>query len=441
VKSNVQLWRWGAAALALLVLIGGVVGWKLTQGVSVQRPLADLPTPTTEPLAPAPTPVPATATTVAPAVAATVIPVTPAATPVATPAPLPTRVIPPAEPLQLPDGFGISVFATGLANPRMMTLDPDGALVVVERGRQRVVRLPDDDVDGVADNVVVLAEGGLEAPSSAAFFPDGALYVGDVRQVVRFFEPNAAGAFQRREVVISGLPDRQGHSTRTVLFSPDFETLYVSIGSSCNVCREQDSRRATIMRYDPDGSNGRVWARGLRNAVGLAIRPGTSELWVTNNGRDGLGDDLPPETIYHLQEGDDAGWPYCHAGRIVDPDLGAPGACEGVLKPVIELQAHSAPIGLTFYTGARFPEAYWGDLFVVFRGSWNRSEPTGYKLVHIPLAEDGAPGSVQDFVSGWLRADGTNWGRPADVITGSDGSLYVSEDQGGVIYRIFYESE
>jgi glucose/arabinose dehydrogenase len=320
----------------------------------------------------------------------------------------------------------------------MMTLGPDGSLYVAERGAGRIVRLPDRNGDGVADGVEVAADG-LQAPSSIDFYTDGSLYVGETTRILRLNDPDGDGVFQEREVVIDGLPSG-GHNTRTVLFSPDGRYLYVSIGSSCNVCVESDERRATIMRYNPDGSGGEVYARGLRNAVGITFRPGTDELWATDNGRDWLGDNQPPETIYLVHQGDDAGWPRCHAARIVDPEFGSPGACDGVAVPAVEMQAHSAPLGLTFYAGAQFPPEYRGDLFVAFHGSWNRSVPTGYKVVRIPIA-DGAPGAVQDFAAGWLREDGSHWGRPVDVLTGPDGSLFVSDDSGGVIYRIFYTAQ
>jgi glucose/arabinose dehydrogenase len=267
--------------------------------------------------------------------------------------------------------------------------------------------------------------------------------VGETTRVLRLRDPDGDGVFQEREVIVDGLP-AEGHTTRTVLFSPDWEQLYVSVGSSCNVCIEADERRAAILRYDPDGGGEMIFARGLRNAVGITFRPDSNELWATNNGRDWLGDDLPPETVYHVQQGDDAGWPYCHSGRIVDPDLGAEGACESVSAPVVEMQAHSAPLGLTFYTGEQFPEPYRGDLFVAFHGSWNRSQPTGYKVVRIPMQTGrpgSAPDSVEDFAVGWLRENGSNWGRPVDVLTGSDGSLFVSDDGEGRIYRIFYAGE
>ena len=313
-----------------------------------------------------------------------------------------------------------------------MAVGPDGALYVAERGAGRIVRLPDHDGDGIADDVEPVVQG-LDAPSSIAFHRDGSLYIGEITRVLRVGAEAGSGI----EVVVDGLPPRLGHSTRTVAFGPDWQWLFVSVGSSCNVCIEQDPRRATIVRYTPDGKDETIFATGLRNAVGITFRPGTGELWATNNGRDWLGDDQPPETVYLVREGDDAGWPRCHAGRIVDPEFGQEGSCEGIVPPVIEMQAHSAPLGLTFYTGRQFPQTYHGDLFVAFHGSWNRSVPTGYKVVHIPM-EDGVPGAVSDFAAGWLRENGSNWGRPVDVVTGADGSLFVSDDGQGRIYRIFY---
>ena len=405
--------------------------------------LPDVPAPTTVPLpsATAPPGPEATATAVPPTEIPEPVETAPAASEdaEATGAPdapiVPTRVVPPDGAVELPPGFGISVFAQGLRDPRMMALGPDGELYVAERGASRIIRLPDRDGDGVADGVEVVAAA-LNAPSSIAFYEDGSLYVGETTRVLRLSDPDEDGVFQKREVIVDGLPSG-GHSTRTVLFSPDWSSLFVSIGSSCNVCEEADERRATITRYNPDGSGEEVYARGLRNAVGIAYRPRTDDLWATNNGRDWLGDDQPPETVYLVRQGDDAGWPRCHAARIEDPDLGGRGSCEGVAAPAVEMQAHSAPLGLTFYVGEQFPESYRGDLFVAFHGSWNRSEPTGYKVVRIPVG-DGVAGEVQDFAVGWLRDDGSNWGRPVDVLTGPDGSLFVSDDGKGTVYRIFY---
>ena len=349
--------------------------------------------------------------------------------------PVGATLVPAENLIALPPGFAISVFIQGLDNPRMLAVGPDGVLYVAERGAGRILRLPDQDGDGLADAIQVVAQG-LNAPSSLAFYQDGSLYVAETRRVLRLSQPDAQGIYQKQEVKVAGLPSG-GHSTRTVLFSPDDSTLFVSIGSSCNVCIEQDSRRAAIMAYNPDGSQARLYARGLRNAVGITFRPGTDELWATNNGRDLLGDDLPPETINLVQQGDDFGWPRCHAGRIADPEFGGSQGCQGVKAPLVEMQAHSAPLGLAFYTGSQFPEVYRGNLFVAFHGSWNRTIPTGYKLVRISM-QGSQPGPVQDFASGWLLPNGSSGGPPVDVITGSDGSLFLSDDAGGKIYRIFY---
>ena len=317
----------------------------------------------------------------------------------------------------------------------MMVVGPDGHIYVAERGANRIVRLPDRDSDGIADSPETVVEG-LSAPSSIAFYEDGSLYIGETTRILRVILTGDPPVGDAVEVIVSDLPSG-GHSTRTVLFSPDWAWLYVSVGSSCNVCDEQDLRRAAVVRYRPDGSDEAIFATGLRNAVGMAFRPGTDELWVTNNGRDWLGDDQPPETVYLVSENDDAGWPRCHSGRIVDPEYGSQGACDGVLAPMVEMQAHSAPLGLTFYTGVQFPGEYQGGPFVAFHGSWNRAEPTGYKVVYVPM--DGAvPGAVMDFASGWLRQNGSRWGRPVDVVTAADGSLLISDDDGGRIFRVFY---
>lgn len=337
--------------------------------------------------------------------------------------------------IHMPPGFMIATFASGLNGPRMLALGPEEGIYVTERGAGRVLRLEDTDGDGTADNQQVVVSG-LEAPSGLAFYQDGSLYVAEPGRVLRYIDRQVDGTFGNPQEIISGIPT-SGHNTRTLLFSPDGRYLYVSIGSSCNTCNEDDPRRAAIVRYNPDGSGEQLFASGLRNAVGLALRPGTEEIWASNNGSDWLGDDLPPETINILSAGADFGWPRCHAGRIPDPDLGGPQACADVKQPAVEMQAHSAPLGLTFYTGEMFPAQYQGDLYVAFHGSWNRTVPTGYKVVRIPV-ENGVPGAAQDFVWGWLQEDGSRTGRPVDVLTGPDGALYISDDQGGVIYRVVY---
>lgn len=340
--------------------------------------------------------------------------------------------------LTLPPGFSATVFASGLNGPRFMAVGPEGDLYVADRRAGRIVALPDADGDGVADSVRVVAAD-LNQPHSLVYH-DGAWYVGEPGAVIRLVDSNGDGVADSRSAVVDDLPAGGSHTTRTVAFLPDGR-MVVSIGSSCNICDEDDPRRAAVVVYDgPDGGGERVLARGLRNAVGLALQPGTGLLWASNNGRDLMGDDLPPETIYIVEDGADYGWPDCHAGTIVDPDRNRPDACVGVAQPQVTMQAHSAPLGLTFYDGDRFPEAYQGDLFVAFHGSWNRSVPTGYKIVRLDFA-DGELVSAEptDFATGWLDpAADEAAGRPVDVTVGSDGALYISDDKAGFIYRIAY---
>jgi len=341
----------------------------------------------------------------------------------------------PAEQLTVPPGFEANVFAEGLSGPRFMALGPEGDLYVADRGNARIVALPDADGDGRADNIRVFAEN-LDGVHSLVY-RDGSWYAAVPTGVIELIDTDGDGVADERRTLTDALPGAH-HSTRTVLFLPDGR-MVVSIGSSCNVCVEQDPRRAAIVVYDPLPPAGeRVYASGLRNAVGLTLHPDSGELWATNNGRDLMGDDLPPETLYIIKDGGDYGWPACHSGRILDPNLGAPGDCDGVIAPVVEMQAHSAPLGLAFYTGDAFPPEYQGDLFIAFHGSWNRSLPTGYKMVRLPF-EDGQPaGPVEDFAAGWLADDGAISGRPVGVTVGSDGALYISDDRGGLIYRISY---
>lgn len=338
--------------------------------------------------------------------------------------------------VQLPPGFRANVFAEGLDGPRFMALGPDGDVYVADRGNGRIVILPDADGDGEADEIRVFADD-LSAPHSLVFYQD-AWYVGVPTGVVRLQDIDGDGVADQRETIIGDYPTG-GHNTRTVELLPDGR-MVVSVGSSCNVCEEEDERRAAIVIYDgAQGSGERVYATGLRNAVGLAVHPESGELWASNNGRDLMGDDLPPENLYVVRDGADYGWPTCHSGRIVDPDQGSRGDCEGVAQPVVEMQAHSAPLGITFYDGEMFPEEYHGDLFVAFHGSWNRSVPTGYKVVRLPFEDGRAGDAVEDFATGWLDLDSNNAsGRPVDVLVGPDGALYVSDDKGGYIYRIVY---
>ena len=321
----------------------------------------------------------------------------------------------------------------------MMVFSPGGVLLVSESGDGKVIALSDPKHTGKAQQKKTVLSG-LNEPHGLAFY-QGKLYVAENDKVRRYdWEEGSLRA--SNPVKLADLPGGGGHSTRTILFHAG--KMYVSAGSSCNVCIEKDPRRATVMEFNPDGSGMRIFAKGLRNAVGMAVNPKTDTVWVTVNGRDWLGDDLPPETIYDLgKDGGDGGWPYCYGDRVPDREFTKPSddRCKTVLQPKVQMQAHSAPLGLAFYEASQFPAEYRNDIFVAFHGSWNRSIPTGYKVVRVKLDDKGQPvGGAQDFITGWLAPGETRkgrWmGRPVDVVFGSDGSMYVSDDAAGAIYRI-----
>jgi glucose/arabinose dehydrogenase len=343
-----------------------------------------------------------------------------------------------APPITLPSGFHISVFASGLGSPRFMVLDPSGVVLVSIPSRGRVVALPDRSGRGKADASVTVVEG-LEQPHGLAF-RQGQLYVAETGRVLRFHYDPVTLRASAREVVVPNLPAGGGHWTRTIVFGSDGR-LYVSVGSSCNVCREKDRRRAAVVRYNVDGSGEELFATGLRNAVGLAVDPRSGALWATVNERDWRGDDMPPDYITELKEHGFYGWPDCmvaHGQAAVDERFARTDRCPAVVPPTIEIQAHSAPLGLTFYTGRQFPGQYHGDLFIAYHGSWNRSVATGYKVARVRFKE-GKPAGVEDFATGWLH-DGRVAGRPVDLLVGRDSALYLSDDSTGQIYRITYRA-
>lgn len=336
--------------------------------------------------------------------------------------------------LHLPPGFSATLYASGLNAPRFFAFGLDGTTFVSERNTGRIVAFGPPDASGKATSRTVVVSG-LNDPTSVVYY-NGALYVGEQNEVVRLTLGLDLRATSK-QVIVPNLPTGGEHVTRTVLIGPD-SMLYVSIGSTCNNCVETDPHRAAIWQYHLDGSGGRLYSRGLRNAVGMAINPWNLQVWITDNGRDYMGDNLPPETIYALQDGGNYGWPRCQAGDIIDPDLGHKGDCNGIVQPLIKMQAHSAPLGLAFYQHGAFPQRYHG-LFVAFHGSWNRSVPTGYKVIFIPLDASGnISGQPQDFATGWLQNNTDASGRPVGVGVGPDGALYISDDKAGDIYRITY---
>jgi glucose/arabinose dehydrogenase len=343
--------------------------------------------------------------------------------------------------LKAPPGFHISVFAEEVDGARMMAFSPGGVLLVSESGEGKVVALPDPKHAGKAERTVNVLSG-LNEPHGLAFY-EGKLYVAE-NDKVRRYDWDEANLRVSNPKAFADLPGGGGHSTRSLLFHGG--KMYVSAGSSCNVCIEKDPRRAAVTEFNPDGSGQKIFAKGLRNAVGLAVNPKTDTVWVTVNGRDWLGDNLPPEVVLDLgKDGGDAGWPYCYGDRVPDSKFTKPGdnRCKNVIPPKVQMQAHSAPLGLAFYEGSEFPPEYRNNIFVAFHGSWNRSVPTGYKIVRVKLDDKGQPqGGAEDFISGWLAPGETKkgrWmGRPVGIVFGSDGAMYVSDDAGGVIYRATY---
>jgi glucose/arabinose dehydrogenase len=343
--------------------------------------------------------------------------------------------------LKAPAGFHISVFAEEIDGARMLVFAPGGVLLVSESGEGKVVALPDPNHAGKAQRTVTVLSG-LNEPHGLAFY-EGKLYVAE-NDKLRRYDWNESNLRASNPKLITDLPKGGAHSTRSIVFHGG--KMYVSAGSSCNVCIEKDPRRAAVMEFNPDGSGQKIFVKDVRNAVGLAVNPKTDTVWVTVNGRDNLGDDLPPETVYDLgKDGGDIGWPYCYGDRVPDSNFTRPedSRCSSVLEPKVQMQAHSAPLGLAFYEGSQFPAEYQNNVFVAFHGSWDRSEPTGYKVIRVKLDDKGQPqGGAQDFITGWLAPGETKkgrWmGRPVGIAVDGDGAMYLSDDAANVIYRITY---
>jgi glucose/arabinose dehydrogenase len=341
-----------------------------------------------------------------------------------------------AQDLSLPPGFRIAVYAADVPNARQMALGPAGVVFVGSMSQGKVYAVVDRDGDHKADAVHVLASG-LTMPSGVAF-RDGALYVAAVNRVLRFRD--VARDLTRPptpEVVSEAFPSDTHHGWKFIAFGPDGR-LYVPVGAPCNVCPITGPLHATITRLDVGGGRPEVVARGVRNSVGFDFQPGTDELWFTDNGRDWLGDDQPPDELNHLtRPGEHFGFPHCHGDGTRDPEHNGGRACDQFTAPARLLGPHVAAIGMRFYTGTMFPEKYRGGVFIAEHGSWNRSTPVGYRVTFVKV-EGGRATSYEPFAQGWLKG-ATASGRPADVLVMPDGALLVSDDKAGRIYRISYD--
>lgn len=355
---------------------------------------------------------------------------------------------------RVPAGFRVEVFAADLKNPRCIRTAPNGDLFVAESspGRIRVLRAPDGAGRAVTSEVFA---SGLDRPFGIAFFPSGPdpqwVYVGETGAVSRF--PYRNGDLKARgakQVIVPDIPSGGflrggGHWTRDVAFANDGRKMFVSVGSHSNDAESsgddaREKNRADILEYNPDGSGFRIFASGIRNAVGIAVHPRTGELWASVNERDGLGDDLAPDYVTRVKPGGFYGWPWFYMGSNPDPrhPNAHPELKNRVTVPDVLLQSHSASLEMAFYTGKSFPAEYALEAFAAEHGSWNRSKRTGYKVIRVIL-HDGVPtGEYEDFLTGFVTPEGNVWGRPVGVAVARDGSLFVSDDTGELVWRVSY---
>ncbi len=335
-------------------------------------------------------------------------------------------------------GFKVTVFAKDFRNPRNLAVAPNGDLFVADTDAGRIDVLHDPGDSKASDSRFVFASG-LREPFGIAFHGDY-VYIGDTNEVIRFpFDPKTSKPTGKQEHILD-MPSGGMHFTRTVAFSKDGKKLFASAGSDCNVCKESDKRRAAIQEADPDGANSTIYASGLRNAVGLCVNPESGQLFADVNERDMLGDNVPPDYFTHVQQGGFYGWPYSYIGKNLDPRMKEqrPDLVAKAIVPDVLVGPHTAPLECTFYTGKQFPQKYDDGAFVALHGSWNRSILSGYKVVFIPFRDGKPSGDPETFLSGFVPNPSSNVvnGRPVGVAVAKDGSLFVSDDGGNVIWRV-----
>jgi glucose/arabinose dehydrogenase len=340
--------------------------------------------------------------------------------------------------IQLPPGFSIDVYADAVPGARSMALSPSGVLFVGTRQTGNVYAVIDTDGDRRAERIITLAQG-LDTPNGVAL-RDGDLYVAEVHRILRYAQiESRLGATVTPEVIYDGFPRDRHHGWKFIRFGPDGR-LYVPVGAPCNVCLRDDPVYASISRMNADGSAFEVFARGVRNSLGFDWHPLTGVLWFTDNGRDWLGDDLPPDELNAADtKGLHFGFPHCHGGVVGDPEFGGEQVCGQYTPPKVRLGAHVAALGMRFYTGTSFPEGYRNQIFIAEHGSWNRSQKSGYRVTTVRMEGDRIV-DYEPFAQGW-QIGNTAWGRPVDVEVMADGALLVSDDKNGVIYRISYNTE
>jgi hypothetical protein len=362
----------------------------------------------------------------------------------------------------VPPGFEIKLFASNLERPRLLRAAPNGDIFVAESGAGRV-RVLRPSADGTKTDAVEIFASSLNRPFGINFYPAGPnpqwVYVVNTDSVVRF--PYRSGDLKARgkpETIVSSLPSG-GHWTRDVVFSRDGRQMFVSVGSASNVAEGlgfsvgavldnvigvlwgNEKDRAAVLAFDPDGKNKKVFATGLRNCVGMDVHPATGDLWCSVNERDGLGDDLVPDYLTRVREGAFYGWPWFYLGSFEDPrHINArPELADKVTLPDLLIASHSAPLQMVFYDGAQFPAQYRGDAFVALQGSWNRNQRTGYKIVRVPMKNGIATGEYEDFATGFVLNDNTIWARLVGITAARDGSLLITEDANGTVWRISYK--
>jgi len=342
--------------------------------------------------------------------------------------------------LKLPAGFKIDVWAADIPNARSMAISDNGIVFVGNRQEKNVYAVVDENADGKADAKFILAEG-LRMPNGVAY-KNGDLYVAEVNRILRFKDIKNNLTNPKFEIVYDGYPTDGHHGWKFIAFGPD-GMLYVPVGAPCNICEKEDPIYASITRLDVSkpGSKPEIYAQGVRNTVGFDWRPGTSELWFTDNGRDMLGDDIPDcELNRATAKGQHFGYPYWHAGTVKDPEFGDKGkASSAYVAPAAKMGPHNAPLGMRFYEGGMFPASYKNSAIIAKHGSWNRSKKAGYQVVVAKVDGTGKVTGQEVLVSGWLN-DATQdvWGRPVDVQELPDGSLLISDDMANCIYRLSY---